>query len=148
MNTEELLQQFTQLLVASEGRIDKTNAMIDHFADSAQKMMSLMTEMTTTQKEQFGAIEQSRAVAQDNNTELIRANMEMQTLMTNARDDHREQLASYRKELHSAKDRCNKLEERYVRLEEKYEALMEKYTRLSEGLLHSTPTTDVRINNK
>ena len=122
--------------------------MIDKFSECTARMMSLMRDLTDNQMEQFAALEESRKVAQDNNTELIKANMEMQAMTRNNREDHREQLKSYKAELHSAKDRCNKLEEKHESLQKKYDDLLEKYIRLSEGMLHNGASTEVKINNK
>ena len=115
---EEVMPIFLKMLSASEGRIDKTNAMIEKFSDCTAKMMSLMSELTENQNKQFCELERSRSVAQDNNTELIKANIGLSHMIEHIRNDHREQLDSYRAELHSAKEKFDEIFRSYTKLAE------------------------------
>lgn len=77
--------------------------------------------------------------AQENIAELIKANMELASLIESIKADAANNLANYKAELHSAKHKCESYEQRIVdmmkrceRLQEKYDDLHAKYDKLVE----------------
>lgn len=76
---------------------------------------------------------------QENIAKLIKANMELASLIESIKADAANNLANYKAELHSAKHKCESYEQRIVdmmkrceRLQEKYDDLHTKYDKLVE----------------
>mgnify|MGYP003301152826 CR=1 FL=1 len=115
---DEVLPVLLDLLAKSEARIDKTNKIINKFAESANEMIKTIDTYVQNQGEQFKSLEHSRDVAQKNNTELIRANIELSHMVDSLRNDQHEQMSGYKEELHSAKAKFDDLFHSYTKLAE------------------------------
>lgn len=153
---EEIVPVFVNMLRASEDRIDATNKMIHTLAEASDKY-------TVMYRTHIASVVESRNVSQKNESELIKANIDLTHLIQSQKEEYLHMLASYREELHSAKakieakdatiedlrKRCDRLQEKYDKLHETYDKLLEKYEILAERSLDKTgpgSRADVKVN--
>lgn len=121
------------MLKDSEGRIDRTNGMIQKLVDACKLVEAAYTSHVSS-------LQTSRDTSQRNNAKLITANERMTRMMDTARTDYMkdrerllEDLKSLKNEMHKATD--------------KYWELMAAYQRLAEDMSRkrSAPKAEVKI---
>lgn len=129
----ETIRMFLNMLEKSEGRIDRTNMMIEKLVDACKLVEAAYTSHVSS-------LQTSRDISQRNNAKLITANERMTRMMDAARTENMkdrerllEDLKSLRDELHKATD--------------KYWELMASYQRLAEDMSRkrSAPKAEVKI---
>lgn len=121
------------MLKDSEGRIDRTNGMIQKLVDACKLVEAAYTSHVSS-------LQTSRDISQRNNAKLITANERMTRMMDTARTDYMKDRERLLEDLKSLKDEMHKATD-------KYWELMASYQRLAEDISRkrSAPKAEVKI---
>lgn len=121
------------MLEKSEGRIDRTNMMIEKLVDACKLVEAAYTSHVSS-------LQTSRDISQRNNAKLITANERMTRMMDAARTENMKDRERLLEDLKSLKDELHKATD-------KYWELMASYQRLAEDMSRkrSAPKAEVKI---
>jgi mRNA degradation ribonuclease J1/J2 len=123
------------MLKDSEGRIDRTNGMIQKLVDACKLVEAAYTSHVSS-------LQTSRDISQRNNAKLITANERMTRMMDTARTDYMKDRERLLEDLKSLKDEMHKATDKYWELMASYQRLAEDISRKK-----SSSRAEVKINH-
>lgn len=131
------------MLKDSEGRIDRTNGMIQKLVDACKLVEAAYTTHVSS-------LQTSRDTSQRNNAKLITANERMTRMMDTARTEYLKERERLLKNIDSLEDNIKSLKDELHKATDKYWDLMASYQRLAEDISRkkSTSRAEVKINNR
>lgn len=121
------------MLKDSEGRIDRTNGMIQKLVDACKLVEAAYTSHVSS-------LQTSRDISQRNNAKLITANERMTRMMDTARTDYMKDRERLLEDLKSLKDEMHKATD-------KYWELMASYQRLAEDISRKKSSSRAEVKN-
>lgn len=136
----ETIRMFFKMLEKSEGRIDRTNMMIEKLVDACKAVEIAYTS-------HVGSLQVSRDTSQKNNARLIAANERMTRMMETARVDSAKERERYVQHIANLEENIKSLKDELHKATDKYWELMASYQRLAEDMSRkrSTPKAEVKI---
>lgn len=129
------------MLEKSEGRIDRTNMMIEKLVDAC-KAVELASYTS-----HVGSLQVSRDTSQKSNARLIAANERMTRMMETARVDSAKERERYVQHIANLEENIKSLRNELHKATDKYWELMASYQRLAEDMSRkrSAPKAEVKI---
>lgn len=139
----ETIRMFFKMLEKSEGRIDRTNMMIEKLVDACKAVELAYTS-------HVGSLQVSRDTSQKSNARLIAANERMTRMMETARVDSAKERERYVQHIANLEENIRSLKDELHKATDKYWELMASYQRLAEDISRKKTTSraDVKINHR
>lgn len=136
----ETIRMFFKMLEKSEGRIDRTNMMIEKLVDACKAVELAYTS-------HVGSLQVSRDTSQKSNARLIAANERMTRMMETARVDSAKERERYVQHIANLEENIKSLKDELHKATDKYWELMASYQRLAEDMSRkrSAPKAEVKI---
>lgn len=136
----ETIRMFFKMLEKSEGRIDRTNMMIEKLVDACKAVELAYTS-------HVGSLQVSRDISQKSNARLIAANERMTRMMETARVDSAKERERYVQHIANLEENIKSLKDELHKATDKYWELMASYQRLAEDMSRkrSVPKAEVKI---
>lgn len=136
----ETIRMFFKMLEKSEGRIDRTNMMIEKLVDACKAVELAYTS-------HVGSLQVSRDISQKSNARLIAANERMTRMMETARVDSAKERERYVQHIANLEENVRSLKGELHKATDKYWELMASYQRLAEDMSRkrSAPKAEVKI---
>lgn len=136
----ETIRMFFKMLEKPEGRIDRTNMMIEKLVDACKAVELAYTS-------HVGSLQVSRDTSQKSNARLIAANERMTRMMETARVDSAKERERYVQHIANLEENIKSLKEELHKATDKYWELMASYQRLAEDMSRkrSAPKAEVKI---
>lgn len=136
----ETIRMFFKMLEKSEGRIDRTNMMIEKLVDACKAVELAYTS-------HVGSLQVSRDTSQKSNARLIAANERMTRMMETARVDSAKERERYVQHIANLEENIRSLKDELHKATDKYWELMASYQRLAEDMSRkrSAPKAEVKI---
>lgn len=136
----ETIRMFFKMLEESEGRIDRTNMMIEKLVDACKAVEVAYTS-------HVGSLQVSRDTSQKNNSRLIAANERMTRMMETARVDCAKERERFVQHIANLEENIRSLKDELHKATDKYWELMASYQRLAEDMSRkrSAPKAEVKI---
>lgn len=136
----ETIRMFFKMLEKSEGRIDRTNMMIEKLVDACKAVELAYTS-------HVGSLQVSRDTSQKSNARLIAANERMTRMMETARVDSAKERERYVQHIANLEENIRSLKDELHKATDKYWELMASYHRLAEDMSRkrSAPKAEVKI---
>lgn len=136
----ETIRMFFKMLEKSEGRIDRTNMMIEKLVDACKAVELAYTS-------HVGSLQVSRDTSQKSNARLIAANERMTRMMETARVDSAKERVRYVQHIANLEENIKSLKDELHKATDKYWDLMASYQRLAEDMSRkrSAPKAEVKI---
>lgn len=136
----ETIRMFFKMLEKSEGRIDRTNMMIEKLVDACKAVEIAYTS-------HVGSLQVSRDTSQKNNARLITANERMTRMMETARVDYAKERERFVQHIANLEENIKSLKDELHKATDKYWDLMGLYQRLAEEMSRkrSAPKAEVKI---
>lgn len=136
----ETIRMFFKMLEKSEGRIDRTNMMIEKLVDACKAVELAYTS-------HVGSLQVSRDTSQKSNARLIAANERMTRMMETARVDSAKERERYVQHIANLEENIKSLRNELHKATDKYWELMASYQRLAEDMSRkrSAPKAEVKI---
>lgn len=136
----ETIRMFFKMLEKSEGRIDRTNMMIEKLVDACKAVELAYTS-------HVGSLQVSRDTSQKSNARLIAANERMTRMMESARVDSAKERERYVQHIANLEENIRSLKDELHKATDKYWELMASYQRLAEDMSRkrSAPKAEVKI---
>lgn len=131
------------MLKVSEGRIDRTNGMIQKLVEACKLVEAAYTSHVSS-------LQTSRDISQRNNAKLITANERMTRMMDTARSEYMRERERLLKNINGLEDNVRSLKDELHKSTDKYWELMASYQRLAEDISRekSTSRAEVKINHR
>lgn len=139
----ETIRMFFKMLEKSEGRIDRTNMMIEKLVDACKAVELAYTS-------HVGSLQVSRDTSQKSNARLISANERMTRMMETARVDSAKERERYVQHIANLEENIRSLKDELHKATDKYWELMASYQRLAEDISRKKTTSraEVKINHR
>lgn len=139
----ETIRMFFKMLEKSEGRIDRTNMMIEKLVDACKAVELAYTS-------HVGSLQVSRDISQKSNARLIAANERMTRMMETARVDSAKERERYVQHIANLEENIRSLKDELHKATDKYWELMASYQRLAEDISRKKTTSraEVKINHR
>lgn len=139
----ETIRMFFKMLEKSEGRIDRTNMMIEKLVDACKAVELAYTS-------HVGSLQVSRDTSQKSNARLIAANERMTRMMETARVDSAKERERYVQHIANLEENIRSLKDELHKATDKYWELMASYQRLAEDISRKKTTSraEVKINHR
>ena len=136
----ETIRLFFKMLEKSEGRIDRTNMMIEKLVDACKAVELAYTS-------HVGSLQVSRDTSQKSNARLIAANERMTRMMETARVDSAKERERFVQHIANLEENIKSLRNELHKATDKYWELMASYQRLAEDMSRkrSAPKAEVKI---
>lgn len=136
----ETIRMFFKMLEKSEGRIDRTNMMIEKLVDACKAVELAYTS-------HVGSLQVSRDTSQKSNARLIAANERMTRMMETARVDSAKERERFVQHIANLEENIKSLRNELHKATDKYWELMASYQRLAEDMSRkrSAPKAEVKI---
>lgn len=136
----ETIRMFFNTLEKSEGRIDRTNMMVEKLVDACKAVEAAYTS-------HVASLQVSRDTSQKNNARLITANERMTRMMETARVDHAKERERFVQHIANLEENIKSLKYELHKATDKYWELMGLYQRLAEEMSRkrSAPKAEVKI---
>lgn len=136
----ETIRMFFKMLEKSEGRIDRTNMMIEKLVDACKAVELAYTS-------HVGSLQVSRDISQKNNARLIAANERMTRMMETARVDYAKERERFVQHIANLEESIRSLKDELHKATDKYWELMASCQRLAEDMSRkrSAPKAEVKI---
>lgn len=136
----ETIRMFFKMLEKSEGRIDRTNMMIEKLVDACKAVELAYTS-------HVGSLQVSRDISQKSNARLIAANERMTRMMETARVDSAKERERYVQHIANLEENIKSMKDELHKATDKYWELMASYQRLAEDMSRkrSAPKAEVKI---
>lgn len=136
----ETIRMFFNTLEKSEGRIDRTNMMVEKLVDACKAVEAAYTS-------HVASLQVSRDTSQKNNARLITANERMTRMMETARVDYAKERERFVQHIANLEENIKSLKDELHKATDKYWELMTSYQRLAEEMSRkrSAPKAEVKI---